>query len=148
MGAVGGLGIVPDTGFHLGELGGELGDPLPGAPHEHRHADGHAALTGGADSGSHQVAEHLRLVGIRHDHHVILGADKTLGPLELRRGAAIDVAADPGRAHETDCLDIGMGQQRIHLLGAAVHHRQNALGPRLGKQLGQAHGVRDPARRA
>ena len=140
-GAIRRLGVVPDAGFHLGELGGELGNPLPGAPHEHRHADGHAALTGGADPGSHQVAEHLRLVGIRHDHHVVLGADKALSPLELVGGGAIDMGPDPGRAHETDCLDIGMGQQRIHLLGAAMHHRQNAPGgPRLGKQLGQAHG--------
>lgn len=48
---------------------------------------------------------------------------------------------DPGRADEADRLDVRMGEQRIHLLGAAVHHRENAPGgPCLHEQLGQAHG--------
>ncbi|MNT71425.1 hypothetical protein D3C72_2099080 [compost metagenome] len=101
---------MPDTRLDPGKLGGEIRDPVAGAAHEDRHADGHATLTGGAHPGPHQVAQHLRLVGVRHDHHVIFGTDEALGALEVVGGGAIDMSPDPGRTHEADRLHVRVGE--------------------------------------
>ena len=50
---------------------------------EHRHADRHAALTCCAAAGAEQVAEHLILRRVRHDHHMVLGPGEGLHALQV-----------------------------------------------------------------
>ena len=77
---VGILGAVTDLqrGGALGDLGDQIvGDRADGD----RRADGHAALTGGAEAGvDHRVGGQVE-VGVGQDHRVVLGAAEGLDAL-------------------------------------------------------------------
>ena len=107
---------------------------------KHRHGDSHATLTGGTHRGTHQGIDHLLLVGIRHDDHVVLGAGEALYALHVAGAGFVDVTADRYRTHKGNGLDGRIVQQGIHLLLGTVYYLQNALG-RTGffEQFRQAH---------
>src|SRR5690554_6562433 len=139
-GAIAGTGVVPGTRAYLRHGFLEFRYPLLCGADKHRHGDRHAALAGGAHRGTHQGIDHLLLVGIRHDHHVVLGAGKALYALHVAGAGFVDVTADRYRTHKGNGLDDGIVQQGIYLLLGTVHYLQNALG-RTGffEQFRQAH---------
>ena len=124
--AVRGLRVVPGAGANLGKLAGQLVDPGLGIAHKHRHADGHATLPCRPAGRPHQAADHLLLIGIGHDHHMVLGAGKALRALHVVGGSAVHVLPHRHRAHERHCLDVRVRQQGIYLLLTTVHHLQQA----------------------
>ena len=119
----------------------QLGYPLLRFADKHRHADGHAALAGGAATGAHQVAEHLLFVGVGHDHHVVLGAGEGLHTLHLCAAGAVNVLADGHRTDKGNGANVRMGEQGVDLFATAVQHLQYAFRcAGFDKQLGQAIG--------
>src|SRR5690554_2255187 len=92
--AIAGTGVVPGTRAYFRHGFLEFRNPLLRSAYKHRHGDSHAALAGGTHRGTHQGIDHLLLVGVRHDHHVILGTGEALHTLHVAGAGFVDVAAD------------------------------------------------------
>lgn len=114
------------AGAQCGHLFGQLVDPLFRLADEHRYADRHAALPGRAATGADQVAEHLILRCVRHDHHVVLGPGGGLHALQALGAGAVDMLAHRYRADEGHRAHQRVHQQRIDLLAAAMQYLQYA----------------------
>src|SRR5690554_4135492 len=138
--AIAGTGVVPGTRAYFCHGFLEFRNPLLRSAYKHRHGDSHAALAGGTHRGTHQGIDHLLLVGIRHDHHVVLGASKALYALHVAGTGFVDITANRYRTDKGNGLDGRIVQQGIHLLLGTVYYLQNALG-RTGffEQFCQAH---------
>ena len=50
----------------------DLWDPVPCLPHEHCRGERHAALACSTKGSTHQLIDGVLLIGIRHDHTVVL----------------------------------------------------------------------------
>src|SRR5690554_24639 len=92
--AIAGAGVVPGARAYFCHGFLEFRYPLLCGADKHRHGDRHAALAGGTHRGTHQGIDHLLLVSIRHDHHVVLGAGEALHTLHVAGAGFVDVAAD------------------------------------------------------
>src|SRR5690554_2893505 len=138
--AIAGARIFPGTRAYFCHGFLEFRNPLLRSAYKHRHGDSHAALAGGTHRGTHQGIDHLLLVGIRHDHHVVLGASKALYALHVAGTGFVDITANRYRTDKGNGLDGRIVQQGIHLLLGTVYYLQNALG-RTGffEQFRQAH---------
>jgi hypothetical protein len=96
--------------------------------HQHRHGNGHAALTGRTVGRANQRIDHLVDVGIGHHDHVVLGATQGLHALAVARTGFVNVVGNGGGAHEAHRLHVGVVEQRIHRHLVALHHVEHAIG--------------------
>ena len=75
----------------LGRPLGNLRHPVLGLAHHHRGGQRHAALSRGAKRGPDKGVEGALLVGVRHDHAVVLGAHVALHPLAVGIASLVNV---------------------------------------------------------
>ena len=110
-------------------------------PHAHGDAAGEAALARAAEGGADHVRHGGFEIGVVHDDEMVLGAPQRLHPLPLRGGLPVDGAGDAGRSDEGHGHDVGMGDQCVDGLLAAVHDVQHAVGQTgLAEQFGEPNG--------
>jgi hypothetical protein len=87
-----------------------------------------------------QRVDRLVHVGVRHHHHVILGAAEALHAFSVRAAGGVDIFRDRGRADEADGAHARIGEQRVDRLLVAVDHIEHARRePRFDQQLGEPH---------
>ena len=101
---------------------------LSGLADQHRHGHRHAALTRRAVGGPDERIGSLLEVGVRHDHHVILGTPERLHALTGGDAALRDVVRDRRRADEAHRTHLAMIEQRIHRRLVALYHVEDAGG--------------------
>mmetsp|Transcript_15608 Transcript_15608/g.42587 ORF Transcript_15608/g.42587 Transcript_15608/m.42587 type:complete len:321 (-) Transcript_15608:482-1444(-) len=129
-----------DQGSHLGFLGHAVHylqrldlrnqpiDQRIGVAHHHGHRDRHAAFASRAIRRTHQCAGHLGQIGVRHHHHVVLGASQRLCTLAACRTLRVDVLRDRRRPDERQGLHVGMLDQGIDGFLVAVDNVEHAIG--------------------
>ncbi|KIT81852.1 hypothetical protein QT19_00070, partial [Staphylococcus aureus] len=81
-----------------------------------------------AVGGAHQRVDRTVYIGIRHHHHVVLGATQALHALAVAGARLVDVLGDGGGAGEADGAHVGVFQQRVDRFLVALHHVEHALG--------------------
>lgn len=119
----------------------DVGQPLTGLAHQHRHRGGHAALARRAEGSTDQGVDGLRAVGIGQHYRVVLGAHHRLHALAVLAAEVVHMGADFGRTDEGNCLDVLMRADGIHHLLATVHHVEHACRyAGFQRQLDQQHG--------
>jgi len=105
-----------------------LGNPVLGISDEDNDGGGHAALTGGAESGTDQGVDGVVLVGVGHDEGVVLGSHVNLVAFAVLGGESVDVLTSGVGTNERDSLDVLMGADLVDSGDTTVDDVDDTIG--------------------
>ena len=111
----------------LGRLLRHLLDPVPGLAHHHRRGKRHASLTSRSEGCTHQLIDGVLLVGVRHDHPVVLGAHVTLHPLAIGRAPLVNVSSRRVSTNKRDGSDVWIITNEVDTVVLAMDYIDHAV---------------------